>query len=415
MTQLFRKQALEAQSQRLTGTISLAQPLSLKVVTATIVIIVLLVLTYLFQAQYVRKETVQGFLRPDKGVIKAYSNRSGTIKKLLVENGQYVKKGAPLVNITNQQITENGQVFSQELLKTVQQKQQLLKEELEQLSLLQGAELKQLHQQEEAILKAIELSEAQKHLAQQKADLIKKQQAQYDKLLQENHLSLLKYQQQQERHINAQQEVQNLAKAVNTQNDELSRLRFKYAHLPQQYKSQKRELQQQLTDLARQKTELMNNFSTTVVAAHSGTITDIQVVEGETLNNVRPLLTIIPKESTLVAELLLPTRSAGFVEQGDIAKLRFDAFPHQRFGFVNSKVHRIDKTLINQGDVDFPIAFHEPVYRIQAKLDQQAIKGYGREFNLKSGMIFTADIMLEQRSLIDWMFDPILSLQGRLN
>ena len=57
----------------------------------------------------------------------------------------------------------------------------------------------------------------------------------------------------------------------------------------------------------------------------------------------------------------------------------------------------------------------EPVYRIQAKLDKQFIEGYGKEFNLKSGMLFNADIMLDKRSLIDWMLDPILSVKGRLN
>ena len=58
-------------------------------------------------------------------------------------------------------------------------------------------------------------------------------------------------------------------------------------------------------------TQIQNNFRYTVIASHAGTVTGIQVVEGETLNTIKPLLHILPEGSELVAELLLPTRSAG--------------------------------------------------------------------------------------------------------
>jgi membrane fusion protein len=60
-------------------------------------------------------------------------------------------------------------------------------------------------------------------------------------------------------------------------------------------------------------------------------VTGIQVVAGETLSPAKaqstPLLHILPEGSELVAELLLPTRSAGFITKGQTSRLRFDAFP----------------------------------------------------------------------------------------
>ena len=164
--------------------------------------------------------------------------------------------------------------------------------------------------------------------------------------------------------------------------------------------------------------QVQNSHSYTITASHSGIVTGIQVVEGETLSTSRaqskPLLHILPRGYELVAEILLPTRSAGFIEKGQISRLRFDAFPYQRFGFIESEVTRIDRALISPNEVQLPIALQEPVYRLRAKLTRQQMHAYSQEFDLKSGMLFEADIILEQRTLIEWLLEPIYSLKGRV-
>jgi membrane fusion protein len=44
----------------------------------------------------------------------------------------------------------------------------------------------------------------------------------------------------------------------------------------------------------------------------------------------------------------------------------------------------------------------------------QHIRAYGNTVPLQSGMLLSADIVLEQRSLLAWLFEPVLSLKGRL-
>ncbi|WP_333608686.1 HlyD family efflux transporter periplasmic adaptor subunit, partial [Arsukibacterium sp.] len=61
----------------------------------------------------------------------------------------------------------------------------------------------------------------------------------------------------------------------------------------------------------------------------------------ETGANVRaelPLLTIMPDNAQLQAILLVPTRAYGFVQPGQRTRLRFDAFPYQRFGLYEGEV-----------------------------------------------------------------------------
>ena len=67
-----------------------------------------------------------------------------------------------------------------------------------------------------------------------------------------------------------------------------------------------------------------------------------EMIQSSAKEQSKPLLHIIPAGSELIAELLLPTRSAGFIQVGNHTRLRFDAFPYQRFGFINSEITRID-------------------------------------------------------------------------
>lgn len=72
---LFRKEAVSHQGERLVGSITLTQPLSIKLVVLTLVSIAFAILFFLFSAEYSRKETVRGFLMPSKGVIKSFANQ----------------------------------------------------------------------------------------------------------------------------------------------------------------------------------------------------------------------------------------------------------------------------------------------------------------------------------------------------
>ncbi len=58
---LFRKEAVSHQSERLEGTVILTQPLSIRLTVIILVSIAFMLITFLFKAEYSRKETVRGF------------------------------------------------------------------------------------------------------------------------------------------------------------------------------------------------------------------------------------------------------------------------------------------------------------------------------------------------------------------
>ncbi|MAB62358.1 MAG: HlyD family efflux transporter periplasmic adaptor subunit [Pseudoalteromonas sp.] len=412
---LFRKEAIAQQSERLTGVITLAQPLSIKLTVATLSSVAAAAIVFLFTAEYSRKETVRGFLMPSKGVIQSFANQGGTIEKLHVKEGDSVIKGQALASIVVQQNDSQGLDLSSQLVEQLTEQIKLLNHEVMQTKVLQKQEILNLEAQQTLLYEEKLALQSQLTLADEKLDLLQSQQANFNQLNKSGYLSNIEREQQQQALLDVKQEKQNLARILMQQNNQLSKLRFNLANVPQQYALRISNLKREISDTQNQLSQLKSNYSYTITASNNGVVTGIQVVEGEVLSQAKLLLHIIPEGSELVAELLLPTRSAGFVEIGNETRLRFDAFPYQRFGFINSTISRIDKALITPNEVRLPITLQEPVYRLRATLSQQQMSAYGKAFELKSGMLFEADIMLEQRTLIEWLLEPLYSLKGRVS
>ena len=94
--------------------------------------------------------------------------------------------------------------------------------------------------------------------------------------------------------------------------------------------------------------------------------------------------------------------------------LRFQAFPFQRFGSSHGVVKEIARTLISPGDAQLPVALKEPAYRVTVALERQTVLAYGKDVPLQDGMLLEADIALDRRRLVEWLFEPVLALTGRV-
>ena len=372
---LFRKEAVSHQSKRLTGAITLAQPLSIKLTVLILISVAVSIIAFLFNAEYSRKETVRGFLMPNKGVIKSFANQGGTIDKLWVKEGDNIIKGQSLVTIIVQQNNSNGVDLSTQLTEQLNAQLNLLSDEVTQHQALKTQELLNLQTQKVASDNERVALESQLILAEEKLTLLSEQQLDFNQLNKNGYVSNLEKDRQQQALLDAKQEKQNIARLLLQHQNKLNQIVFNLINIPQQYTLRINILKRQQADIQRQLAQVASNYKYTITASNNGIVTGIQVVEGETLSQskaqAKPLLHIIPENSELVAELLLPTRSAGFIEIGNITRLRFDAFPYQRFGFISSEIVRIDQTLIAPNEVQLPVNIQKPVYRLRAKLTQQ--------------------------------------------
>ena len=56
----------------------------------------------------------------------------------------------------------------------------------------------------------------------------------------------------------------------------------------------------------------------------------------------------------------------------------------------------------------------EPLYRITVQLDRQDVAAYGAPQALAPGMQLDADVVLDRRRLIEWIFEPVLGIASRV-
>jgi membrane fusion protein len=56
----------------------------------------------------------------------------------------------------------------------------------------------------------------------------------------------------------------------------------------------------------------------------------------------------------------------------------------------------------------------EPMFRITVAMEDQALRSPGGTQSLVAGMRMQADVLLERRRLIEWLFEPLLGLSNRL-
>ena len=105
---LFRLAAVKHQAKRLEGDVIIAQPLSSTVLTASLVAIVGSLISFLALADFNRKETVSGYLKPDLGVARIAPQRNGTIVSLFVNDGQVVTAGQKLALVSSDEYLQQG-------------------------------------------------------------------------------------------------------------------------------------------------------------------------------------------------------------------------------------------------------------------------------------------------------------------
>jgi membrane fusion protein len=55
----------------------------------------------------------------------------------------------------------------------------------------------------------------------------------------------------------------------------------------------------------------------------------------------------------------------------------------------------------------------EPMFRVKVKLASQTAQAYGLPQALQAGMQLEADVMLDTRTLFEWVLEPLYSLRGK--
>ncbi|MCI0517943.1 MAG: HlyD family efflux transporter periplasmic adaptor subunit, partial [Woeseiaceae bacterium] len=166
--------------------------------------------------------------------------------------------------------------------------------------------------------------------------------------------------------------------------------------------------------LAQRETTVRASVSQTVVAPVDGRVSALHISEGQTVLADTLALSLLPATAQFHAELLVPARSVGMLDEAARVQLRFDSYPFEKYGVHGATVERIARSLLLPGDARLPVAIAEPVYRVRATLDRQHVEVDGSRRALTAGTTLKADILVSERTLLEWILAPVISAGRRL-
>jgi hemolysin D len=126
------------------------------------------------------------------------------------------------------------------------------------------------------------------------------------------------------------------------------------------------------------------------------------------------LLTVVPKNEALVAEVLIKNEDSGFVEVGQKARIKLAAYPFQKYGMLEGTVINVgaeasDQAKSTSSDESKP-ASRSTTYKAEVRLAANELIARGMHLELRPGMQVVGEIRQGKRSVLEYLLSPVRSV-----
>lgn len=411
---LFRQEAIDAQREKFFGETTDARPLSFWALTLLAVVCAALMIAVAVWGEYTRRERVEGFLALDVGAARVTFPDAGRVSELNVKEGQEVEAGMPLAKVSFERTSGANASTSDVVAGELTQRRTLLEREQVQLQELAAQQVTQLRKKITDLGNEIAQLDREIKLQNERLTSTREQAKRFADLAREKFVSDIVARQKQDEVTDQELRLQTLKRQRLTIERDLSAARLEEPAINMRARNQSDQVSRQISELQQTKATEDARRESIIRAPITGTVTNIAVSQGQSVGVDALLVTVLPRGSVLHAEMLVPSRAIGFVTKGKEVILRYEAFPFERFGQYRGVIDDVSQTVWSAGEKIGSTVAKEPVYRVNVKLDKQSVSALGQEIPLRAGMLVNADILLEKRSLLEWVFEPILQLRGRI-
>lgn len=164
--------------------------------------------------------------------------------------------------------------------------------------------------------------------------------------------------------------------------------------------SQKNGYEQQLVKAKRRK-ELIE-----IAAPRDSVILEISsLTTGSVARATEPLVTLVPIDVPVIAEISLDPSQISGITVGQHAKVKLDAFPFQRYGFLEGMVHTVAPDAIPSRTKD-----GQSFYTVRITFERQ-----GENIKLLEkvipGMSLVGEIKTDERTVLGYILDPLMKVK----
>lgn len=414
---VFREEALRRGAESPYGPIVLARSWPSWVSVLAAVLIGSPICGYLILGSYTKRSTAVGLIVPTRGTIRIFPAAPGMVTQRHVEEGQRVRRGELLFVLSDDRRVadafENQRLSDSQATSLAQRRESILRN-IRTVRLLRDqiqeglrTRLLTLQDQQRRVQQEIELHDRRVSTATRILE-------RHRTLAKERFISEVALQDKEDQVetvrvqvIGAERQKAELASTIVAVKNELSQ---SGAHTEIQIA----ELERDLATLDQEAAEAHTRDRLAVTAPIDGVITAITAQLGQPSGN-QALATLLPDGFELEVHLFAPSRAIGFVEPNQRVRIRYQAYPYQKFGHYGGVVTEVSRSPLQPSELSAtaPLALvsQEGLYRVVVKPDSQTVNVYGKSLALTPGMALDADIEQERRQLIEWIFEPLSGLQ----
>ncbi len=414
-------------------------PLGRRVLWSALVFLVALLLWAIFGRLDI-VAVAEGKLVPDTYLKIVQPADSGVVKEILVKEGQSVRTGQVLMRMD----TALSDSDLKSLTTDSQNKQLALRRIDAQLAGTlftrradDPAELyAQIHAQYLANRQAYDNAMAQERATLEKAkhDLIaaqevqkklqqtlphyREQEAAFEKLMKDGFAGKLMYTDKQRERIEKEQDLRAQEAVIAAARDTINQEERKIGQITADYR---RQLQSERVDIANQYEKASQELAKQehrhgyleLKAPQDGVVKDLAThTIGTVASPGTILMTLVPKDENLRAEVWVKNDDIGFVRVAQPAKIKLAAFTFQKYGMLDGEVSNVSADAAEQGagetaQSQAKSARTETAYKTLVNLKSQYLDADGERYRLTPGMQVSAEIHLGTRSVLEYLLSPV--------
>ena len=123
------------------------------------------------------------------------------------------------------------------------------------------------------------------------------------------------------------------------------------------------------------------------------------------------LMSLVPVDENLVAEVFIRNEDVGFVHEGQRVKVKLAAYPFQKYGMIDGTVRRISADAAQTDQKGEQPADDERTdlspYKAVVQLDRQTLGIHASGWSLAPGMQVSAEIREGERTVMEYLLSPV--------
>jgi len=397
------------------------------IVTATI-----LIMSHFIH--YPDKIVSTGTLTSDSPPIEVVSRTNGFIEEIVVENGTFVEEGETLLyihNTTNKEELDQLQEWvmryekitdprkylylsfpKQLLLGSIQGEYSNLQLQYNELirTLKDGVVFERMKNIDREISKIILLNNSErdvKGIYKEELALNKKDNDRQKTLLGDGIISEKDLEESHTALLQMERQYESMENGIIQNNIRIEQLKLEKLKLKEERANLIKNYQFSIAGILANVRSGIQNWTDTysVQAPLSGTVAYmVNAKLKKSVQNGQPLLYISPGGSSRnYISAIYPSINIGKLSKGQKAIIKFDAFPYKEYGMVISEVTSI--SLLPEIDEE-----GKSNYEIVIQLPDVITTDYNKQIDIKPKMTATIEIITEDRSILQRIFDQFLSL-----